>query len=331
MRLPSLAVPKSLRYGALVFVVLVTCVAPARAAGPAGSVVGLVGACIVESGGNRKPLALGQAVQVGDTVEVPTDGKLRLRMSDGSMISAAPGTRVTITTYTTDTKGQREDAQLGLTQGLLRAVVTPVTGSPARFEVDTALGTAAVRSTDWFVEAAGTSMDVAVLTGSIEFASTASKHSVTVAAGRGSRIDGSQDPTAPRVWRSDEFDALIVRTRLPQAAAPVKRPPVQPRPKQSHSDDQGPYSPGPGPAPSPAPYNPPPYQEPSYPPGGYAPAPYPPGGYSAPYPASPYPPRWPVYPGGPGRGYEPTPYNPGGRSNSYSPDSPSRGNYPTGR
>ena len=78
--------------------------------------------------------------------------KLKLRMADGSIISVASGTQMTIRAYAVDAAGQRQDATLSLGQGLLRAVVAPVTG-PAKFEVDTAVGTAAVRSTDWFVEA----------------------------------------------------------------------------------------------------------------------------------------------------------------------------------
>ena len=38
-------------------------------AAPAGTVVGLNGACVVESGGARSAAKLGQPVQVGDTVE----------------------------------------------------------------------------------------------------------------------------------------------------------------------------------------------------------------------------------------------------------------------
>ena len=48
--------------------------------------------------------------------------------------------------------GSAQKPHLSLGQGLLRAVVAPVE-RPAKFEVETAVGTAAVRSTDWFVEA----------------------------------------------------------------------------------------------------------------------------------------------------------------------------------
>src|SRR5260370_40422897 len=85
----------------------------ARAA-PAGSVVGLSGSCFVESGGRRTALKMGQGVQVADTVDGPADGKLKLRMTDGSVVSVAAGTRMTISAYATDASGQRQDGKLAL-------------------------------------------------------------------------------------------------------------------------------------------------------------------------------------------------------------------------
>jgi hypothetical protein len=180
-------------------------------AAPAGTVVGLSGASIVESAGARGAAKLGQPVQVGDTVEVPADGKLKLRMADGSVISVAAGTRLTIAAYGVDAAGQRQDARLSLRQGLLRAVVAPVE-RPASFEVDTAVGAAAVRSTDWFVEGSATAMQVGVLSGSVDMTSAATKHRETIPARWGARLEAGRDPVPPRVWSSAEFDAVIART-----------------------------------------------------------------------------------------------------------------------
>jgi hypothetical protein len=180
-------------------------------AAPAGTVVGLSGASIVESAGARGAAKLGQPVQVGDTVEVPADGKLKLRMADGSVISVAAGTRLTIAAYGVDAAGQRQDARLSLRQGLLRAVVAPVE-RPASFEVDTAVGAAAVRSTDWFVEGSATAMQVGVLTGSVVMISAATKRGETIPARWGARLEAGRDPVSPRVWSPAEFAAVIART-----------------------------------------------------------------------------------------------------------------------
>jgi len=198
-----------LRGGLAVAVLLVS--AGFAVAAPAGTVVGLFGSCFVENQGGRSAAKIGHLVQVGDTVDVPADGKLKLRMNDGSVVSVAAGTRMTIAAYSVDGTGQRQDAHLSLGQGLLRAVVAPVE-RPASFEVDTAVGAAAVRSTDWFVEASATAMQVGVLTGSVEMMSNATKRRETIPARWGARLEAGRDPVPPRVWSSAEFDAVIART-----------------------------------------------------------------------------------------------------------------------
>jgi hypothetical protein len=180
----------------------------------AGTVIGISGDCFVVSGGNRTALRLGLAVQVGDILDVAAPAKLKLRMADGSIISVASGTQVTIRAYAIDAAGQRQDASLSLGQGLLRAVVAPVTG-PARFEVNTAVGTAAVRSTDWFVEALPGVMQAGVLTGSIMMTSGATGASITVPERWGARLEAGRNPVPPRVWTQAEFNAVIARTELP--------------------------------------------------------------------------------------------------------------------
>lgn len=184
------------------------------AASGAGSVVGLVGHCAVERGGSALALKLGDAVAVSDTVTVPADGKLKLRMSDGSVISLAAGTRMTVSAYQTDAGGQRQNAQLSLGQGLLRAVVAPV-DHPTVFEVSTAVGTAAVRSTDWFIEAKPGSAQVGVLSGNVVLRSGATHREVAIPARWGARLEAGRDPVDARVWAPQEFQAVISRTDVP--------------------------------------------------------------------------------------------------------------------
>jgi hypothetical protein len=153
-------------------------------------------------------------VQVTDTVDVPEGGKLKLRMGDGSVVSIAPGSRLTISAYVVNAAGQRENAHLSLGQGLLRAVVAPVE-RPASFEVETAVGTAAVRSTDWFVEVQAGGMQVGVLTGSVDMVSRTTRRGVLIPARWGGRLEAGRDPVPPRVWSQAEFDAFISRTDVP--------------------------------------------------------------------------------------------------------------------
>ncbi|HTT79312.1 MAG TPA: FecR family protein [Stellaceae bacterium] len=183
-------------------------------AAPAGTVVGLFGACRVEHGGASSAVRLGARVAVGDTIDVPAGGKLKLRMADGSIVSLAASSRLTITALRVSPAGQRENAELRLAQGLLRAVVTPVE-QPARFEVKTAVGTAAVRSTDWFVSASRGAMQVGVLRGSVVLTSAATGEKVVIPARWGARLEAGHDPVPPRLWSRAEFAAVIARTNVP--------------------------------------------------------------------------------------------------------------------
>ena len=79
--------------------------------------------CSAEAGGERRELSIGDPIYVGDTVDVSAGAKLKLRMDDGSIISLASGSQLTINTFGIDTGGQKRDARLTLTTGLLRRCI----------------------------------------------------------------------------------------------------------------------------------------------------------------------------------------------------------------
>src|SRR5215469_1092464 len=118
----------------------------ASAAPQAGAVLALAGPCFVVVEARKTPLRPGDAVHVGDTVDVEAGGKLRLRMNDGSVITVAAGGRLRIDAYRVGDHGESREATLSLGAGLLRAVVSAFKGL-AHFEVKTATGVAAVRAT----------------------------------------------------------------------------------------------------------------------------------------------------------------------------------------
>ncbi len=185
----------------------------ASAAPQAGEVLALLGRCFVETGGRRTPLKLGDPVHVGDTVEVTAGAKLKLRMTDGSVIALASAARLTIADYRVGDGGQSRDAALSLGEGLLRAVVPALTGAP-HFEVDTATGVAAVRSTDWFIDARPGSTQVGVLEGRVSLRSVATGREIVIPARWGARVEAGRDPVPARVWTEAEFDNFISRTNL---------------------------------------------------------------------------------------------------------------------
>jgi hypothetical protein len=93
-------------------------------------------------------------------------------------------------------------------------VVAPV-DHPTVFEVLTAVGTAAVRSTDRFIEARPGSAQVGVLSGSVVLRSGASRREVTIPSRWGARLEAGRDPVEARVWAPEEFQAVITRSDVP--------------------------------------------------------------------------------------------------------------------
>jgi hypothetical protein len=182
------------------------------AAVPVGGVIASQGQCFSVSAGQRVPLKTGAAVGIGDVVEVPAGAKLKLRMNDGSIISAASGSEIGIEDYTVDASGQRLKAVLSLHSGLLRALVTA--GAPGTFEVETSVGVAVVRSADWFISAAPDAAQVGVLSGTVTLASRATDRSVAIPPRWGGRLEAGRDPVPPRLWSREEFDDFIARTNV---------------------------------------------------------------------------------------------------------------------
>jgi len=184
---------------------------PAWAAEPVGEVLAMAGDCAVDNAQGHQSLAAGRKVSGGDTVAVGAGGRLKLRMVDGSVLALSENSRLTIDSY--GLKDGR-DVSLSLAQGLLRAVVSKM-GQPSRFEVGTATAVAAVRSTDWFVEALPQMTRVGVLDGRVSFTSNATHRSVEIPDRFGARVEVGKDPIEPRLWSQPEFDEYIARTAVP--------------------------------------------------------------------------------------------------------------------
>src|SRR5262249_7351383 len=177
----------------------------------AGTIVALSGECFAEGGEQRRALRMGDPIYPGETVDVSAGAKLQLRMADGSSISLASGSRLKINNFGIDTVGQKRDARLTLTSGLLRAIVSPLS-ELSIFEVDCPAGTAEVGSTDWFMEAEPGSMRVGVLAGRVIMTSLATGRRVTIPSRWGAHLESGLDPVPARLWSSDEFADVIART-----------------------------------------------------------------------------------------------------------------------
>ncbi len=197
-------------------VMLLVIAAPSAAVaedGEAGSVLALRGTCLLDDHGQKTPLKPDDVVHVGDTIEVASGAKIKLRMVDGSVVAAGSGSVLTIARYAAEQAGSKRDVVMSLASGLLRAVVAKAT-QPSTFEITTATGVAAVRSTDWFIEAKPGKTRVGVLKGTVILTSLATHHDMKIPARWGSRVEAGHDPIPARIWTKAEFDDVIARTAL---------------------------------------------------------------------------------------------------------------------
>jgi hypothetical protein len=183
----------------------------------AGQVLTYNGECYATtSDGKRTKLNMGDSVHAGDVLEIPADAKLKLQMADGSVLALGANSKMTIASYDVTADGAHRDVKLNLDSGIVRAVVSKMS-QQSTFEVSTATGVAAARSTDWFVEyqQATTLTDVSVLDGTVALSgagSTDARGTVLIPPMSGSDIVGKQPPTAAQPRSQAYFDALIDRT-----------------------------------------------------------------------------------------------------------------------
>ena len=182
----------------------------------AGQVLTYNGDCYALVDGKRNKLNMGDVVHVGDVLEIPVDAKLKLQMADGSVLSLAANSRMTIGNYDVSADGTERDVKLNLDDGVVRAVVSKMT-QKSTFEVSTATGVAAARSTDWFVEyrRATSFTEVSVLDGTVAFSdagTTAGPGTVLIPPMFGSDILGKRQPTAVQPRSQADFAWLIYRT-----------------------------------------------------------------------------------------------------------------------
>jgi hypothetical protein len=123
----------------------------------------------------KKTLRTGSTVYPGDRMATQASGALAFVTADGSLVRLGPNTEVTL-----------QDAAKGhnafdLARGLFQALVSKQ--GAGSFTVRTANGSAAVKGTQWQIEAAADHAEVKVLSGTVEVKDPAADQGVLLQAG----------------------------------------------------------------------------------------------------------------------------------------------------
>ncbi len=175
-----------------------------------GEVVRLQGHVARTRGSGETSLVLGDKVAVGDSIVTGEDGKVDLRLTDGSLLTVGPSSRVEVARFAPKAGGGTGEALLSLLSGVIKLIVNDGTRW-GRFAVQTETAVASVRGTEWLVEAAKDASAVLVLTGSVEVASRSPGPVFTLGPGQGTDIKAGAAPTPPKIWGAARRQKALAR------------------------------------------------------------------------------------------------------------------------
>jgi len=125
---------------------------PALAAGDVGRVKDSKGSVQIERGGKRMAASVGTGIQPHDTIVTGADGSVGITFSDDSMLSAGPGSVLTIDKYVFDRSTNKGEFESTLSKGTLAAVSgRMVKQTPESMRVRTPAAVMGVRGTEFAV------------------------------------------------------------------------------------------------------------------------------------------------------------------------------------
>ena len=167
------------------------------------------GAVFTESSGPLVPLTVQAPVHEKDAI-VAAEGKAKIALDDGTIISISENTRVRIREFRK--AAHAATTKLELVSGALRVFVAKVAPN-GHFEIETETAMAAVRGTDWLVEVVPGRTSVALLHGRVAVTSReATAGSVLLREpGQGTDVRRGSAPTAPIPWGAGRLADLLAR------------------------------------------------------------------------------------------------------------------------
>lgn len=177
------------------------------------AVARLVGTATVLRGGTSLPLRLGAVLRQDDQVITGDGSRLAIACSDGSSFVVGERCSLSLTAFDDAGQGHGASGILDLIEGILRIALSP---GPAwdGFAVRTATATAAVRSTEWVVEAVPGNTAVFVVEGAVSVSGRAGGQ-VVLRPGFGTDVRAGAAPTEPKRWGAARAESALARTRLP--------------------------------------------------------------------------------------------------------------------
>jgi hypothetical protein len=200
------------RHALVGFVVLLLPHAADAAEAPTiGQVLAVRGPVFRESGGQREAAAPGMALRVADTLVAAPGGKAKLQLNDGSILALGENAHMRIADYQSTTNSLT--TRIGLEAGAMRFLVEK-TLPGGHFEIETETAVAAVRGTDFLVEATPQRSSVALVAGSVAVrgkGSFSAAEALLTQPGDGTDVAPGAAPSPPVRWGAQRFAATLAR------------------------------------------------------------------------------------------------------------------------
>lgn len=185
---------------------------PAPALELAGKVTRIQGEATVQRGQAPVPLAVDDAVFVGDALSTGVEARLELEMNDGTLLTLSDNTHFSITEmdYAPGTDGGH--ALLNLASGAFRAVTGRLTDTVnPDFTVNTPLASIGIRGTDfWGGFLSADALDVFLIDGHNVVVRNERGTTVLAKAGEGTTVGAMDEAPGPvKVWPQDKVDRAV--------------------------------------------------------------------------------------------------------------------------
>lgn len=179
----------------------------AWAAKPVGFVAAVRGEAEVVRGEVSLPARIGLALQQGDRLVTGERGRLKLLLSDDSVVALGSHSQVELGRHLFDPAAKARTTRLQLLGGSLRALVQKVVGDTAAdFEVRSGTAVAGVRGTEFALLADPAGPRLVTFSGAVAWAA-AGAEPVRVEAGQHSRM-GAGRPQQPEALAAAELEAV---------------------------------------------------------------------------------------------------------------------------
>jgi hypothetical protein len=162
-----------------------------------------------------EPLTLRTPIFQEDIIETDRASKVRLTLSDATVISLGEHSRFELKQLPQETRQQTPSSRLSIAWGLFRVILQEMT-SPSAVEVITPTAIAAIRGTDFMGEVSADSTAIVVLEGTVVVSNRRPpiRDLTTLTPGMGTTVKGDAPPSTPTKWSESRIEGLRSATAL---------------------------------------------------------------------------------------------------------------------